>query len=149
RLLDNLDTDHYKNQRTQVLAVYWGSGKSELKKFSGELRSAFNAMDLRNLTLLEAAAAQYAIQSMDEGDRSKLQQGKKQGEIEESLACVPDPREEAKQMEEALKQEKQLQAERAEAQKAYSSGERARALQDIVTLIKKMIDRWWTYDRQE
>ena len=149
RLHNNLDTGHYKRQRTQVLAVYWGSDKSELKAHSGELRTAFNNMDLRQLSPLESAAAQYALQSMNESDRRQLQQGKKRDEIEELLAFAPDPRDETKQLDEALKQERQLLTEREEAQKAYSSGERSDALEQMVKLIKKMIDRWSSHGRKE
>lgn len=140
RLLDNLDTHHYKHYRAAVLAVYWGSSEAELKSFSGEMKSAFESMEIRLLDRIEAAAAQYAINSIDPSTRKALQTGRKRNEIEVILTFAPDLRDESRLLEEALEQEKQLLSERAKAEKAFTSGKWATALQQLVKLIKSRMD---------
>jgi hypothetical protein len=135
RLLDNLDTDHYKHHRAEVLAVYWGSSPEELKPFSGELRKAFETMDLRGLASIEAAAAQYALKNIDEAAVRALRDSKHRDEIETILAFVPDEREEARLLEEQLQQDTSVRAERAAAQKAYTTGPHANVLAALVRQI--------------
>src|SRR5205814_1817241 len=90
RLLDNLDTVHYKNQRTQVLAVYWGCTPSELLKYSGELKKAFLAMDLKQIDPLEALAANYALENVGSQSRSELLAGPQGPAIKEIQGVVAD-----------------------------------------------------------
>jgi hypothetical protein len=141
RLLENLDTRHYRGHREQVLAAWWGCTAAELKPYAEELRKAFEAMDLRRFESLEAAAAQYALRSMGEAQRRQLLGGDKRDEIETLMAFVPDARAEARAMVSALKEEQKLHSERAAAESAFSGGPRAAALKALVKLIVDMVER--------
>ncbi len=139
RLLDNLDTDHYKHHRAEVLAVYWGSSRDELRSFSGELQKAFETMDLRRLDRAEASAAQYALKNIDDAAVRPLRNGKRRDEIEAILAFVPDEREEARLLKEQLQEDRSLQAERAAAEDAFTRGPRANDLAALVRQIAVQI----------
>lgn len=141
RLLDNLDTVHYKRQREQVLAVWWGCSAAELQPFSDALRKAFEAMDLGRLGPLEAAAAQYALRSMADAQRRQLLDGKRRDAVETLMAFVPDGRDEAAALATALKDEQKLHAERAAAEAAFAGGPRATALKQLVKLIIDIVER--------
>ena len=139
RLLDNLDTDHYRQHRAQVLAVYWGSSPRELKSFSGELRTAFEVMDLRRLDRIEAAAAQYALRTLGKPALLQLRSGKHAEEVATILDFVPDERDEARLLEEQLKEDKSLRADREAAERAYRTGPRAKALSALVRDIQETV----------
>ncbi len=140
RLLANLDTVHYKAQREQVLAAWWGCAPGELRPFSDELRKAFEAMDLRRLGPLEATAAQYALDAMEDPQRRALLGGPRRDEIEMLAAYVPDPRDEAREMDSTLTEERALHAGQAAAAAAFDDARRGPPLKKLVKLIIDLVD---------
>ncbi len=152
RLIDNLDTPHYKIFRAQILAAYWGTKTEVLNKFGADL---LTPLDLHDLDPLEIHAVKDVFDRLNPSGQSRLREHPTVGpviaEIEEftgttsteSIARVINDALN-KAVKGALEEETKLQEARAAAAATYEL--RSNELKPVVDQIKTKMSKFWVRD---